>query len=223
MILLEVKELNKSYVVGELIEKVLKNVSFQIPEGKVVALLGPSGSGKSTLLSIIGSIMSPTSGKVILRGQEISTLSENQLTTFRNTNIGFVFQFHHLLSEFSVLENVYFPAAGAKGYVTKEITDYAKYLIEYVGLRDHIHNKASKLSGGQKQRVAIARALINKPQLVLADEPTGNLDHNSTLQVMKLILEINKHYNTTFIISTHNNEIANYCTSNIQMLDGMII
>lgn len=222
MILIKARQVEKYYVLGDPSTRALKGVSFEIHSGEMVALLGLNGSGKTTLLSIIGALMKPTSGQILFDNRDIFTFSENQLSIFRNRNIGFIFQFHHLLQEFTVLENVYFPAAGAKGFISDEIVENAKGLLRQVGLESFTLKKANDLSGGQKQRVAIARAFINKPKLLLADEPTGNLDREAALNVMELILNMNKRLGLTAIISTHNPEIADYCSSKIEMLNGNI-
>jgi lipoprotein-releasing system ATP-binding protein len=222
MSLMEIQSLIKTYGKGELSQTVLHGVNLSIPEGKMIALVGPSGSGKSTLLSILGSLLRPTSGTIRMLGAELTSFEEAELTFFRNQYIGFVYQFHHLLPDFTAQENVYFPAAGRKGAVTREMREYASYLLTRVGLENRIHYASTKLSGGQKQRVAIARALMNKPKLILADEPTGNLDRTSADQVMQLLADIQREQNTTFIISTHDEHIAAFCNSTIRMLDGRI-
>lgn len=221
--LLTLENVNKVYEHEKLPIQVLTDINMEISAEEMVSIQGPSGCGKTTLLSIIGTLLRPTSGKVFILKQYTTRLDENKLCHFRNKNIGFIFQFHHLLPDFTSLENVFFPAAVELGTVTNEIKNYAQYLLQKVGLSNHEKYKVNELSGGQKQRVAIARALMNRPALVLADEPTGNLDRNSAFQVMNLIKEIQKDNKTTFIISTHDDEIANYCNIKIKMLDGKII
>src|SRR5690606_7330041 len=191
--------------------------------GESVALLGPSGSGKSTLLSILGTLMKPTSGTYMMLGEELTRADDAALTEFRNRHIGFVFQFHHLLPDFTALENVMFPAAVAAGRETGAARQRAQQLLERVGLADRMDFGAGQLSGGQKQRVAIARALMNSPELVLADEPTGNLDRESASQVMELIGEINTNEKTTFLISTHDEKIAQACRRQVRVVDGLTV
>ena len=221
--LVTVRQLTKTYQSGALATPVLKGISFDMAEREFVALLGPSGSGKSTLLSIMGTLLRPSSGSIALRGFEVVGLSDSELTTFRNRYLGFVFQFHHLLPEFTALENVYFPMAARKGWETHAMRERAAYLLERVGLADRMRYPVTKLSGGQKQRVAIARALVNSPLLVLADEPTGNLDRESAWQVMDLLREINRNEGTTFFISTHDPQIADRCDRRITVVDGCIL
>jgi lipoprotein-releasing system ATP-binding protein len=220
--ILEVSDLRKAYVNGEMVAQVLKGLNFQVYRGEFLAMLGPSGSGKSTLLSILGTLLRPSAGSFRMLGQELTTASDQQLTAFRNRNIGFVFQYHHLLPDFTALENVAFPAAATLGRETDAVLERAAQLLTRVGLRERIHYKATKLSGGQKQRVAIARALMNQPALVLADEPTGNLDRESADQVMELLKEINAESKTTFLISTHDPDIARRCDRRITIVDGRV-
>jgi lipoprotein-releasing system ATP-binding protein len=220
--LLDVQEVRKSYVSGDTIQPVLKGLSFRVRKGEFLALLGPSGSGKSTLLSIVGTLLRPTSGHIHLLGFDLTTATDDELTMFRNKHIGFVFQYHHLLPDFSALENVMFPSASAAGREEPAMVERAADLLTRVGLADRANYKATKLSGGQKQRVAIARALMNKPAMVLADEPTGNLDRESAASVMKLLSQMNAERQTTFFISTHDPEIAEYCGRRITLLDGRL-
>jgi lipoprotein-releasing system ATP-binding protein len=220
--LLSVTGLTKDYVVGDLVTPVLKGIDFDIYTGEFVALLGPSGSGKSTLLTILGTLLKPTAGHFYMLGNDLTEATERELTKFRNRNIGFVFQYHHLLPDFSALENVMFPAV-ASGLMDDVEAEYrATMLLTRVGLSHRLNYKATKLSGGQKQRVALARALMNSPSLVLADEPTGNLDRESAHQVMELLAEINAESGTTFLISTHDAEIAARCQRKITVVDGRV-
>lgn len=220
--LLQIRDLTKTYVQGDFATQVLKGISFDIAPGEFVALLGPSGSGKSTLLSILGTLLRPTSGRFLMKGVDLTAADEDLLTAFRNRNIGFVFQYHHLLPDFTAIENVMFPAAAPTGDDSVAIEDRAAALLGRVGLGPRMHFKATKLSGGQKQRVAVARALMNRPALVLADEPTGNLDRETAHQVMELLAEINAESGTTFLISTHDPEIARRCHRRITVVDGRI-
>lgn len=218
--LLQVRDLVKTYGEGEAETRVLKGLNLTLETGELSALLGPSGSGKSTLLTILGTLMQPTSGQHVMLGQDLTRASDRDLTEFRNRHIGFVFQFHNLLPDFSALENVIFPAAVQAGRETAAARARGRELLVRVGLESRMDFLATKLSGGQKQRVAIARALMNQPELVLADEPTGNLDRESATQVMGLIAEINRNENTTFLISTHDEKIADTCRRRIRVADG---
>lgn len=220
--LLVVSHVTKDYVQGDVVTRVLKGIDFEVFPGEFVAMLGPSGSGKSTLLSVLGTLLKPTTGHFYMLGHDLVTAGEEELTRFRNRNIGFVFQYHHLLPDFSALENVMFPAVAAGFMQDDEAEQRAAQLLTRVGLGHRLGFKATKLSGGQKQRVAVARALMNKPALVLADEPTGNLDRESAHQVMELLAEINIESETTFLISTHDPEIAKRCQRRITVIDGRI-
>lgn len=218
-----VRDLVKTYGEGDAATQVLKGLGLAIAKGELTALLGPSGSGKSTLLSILGTLMKPTSGEYTMLGTDLIGADDRELTSFRNRHIGFVFQFHHLLPDFDALENVIFPSAVAAGRETARARDRGRELLVRVGLEHRINFRASELSGGQKQRVAIARALMNKPDLVLADEPTGNLDRESAAQAMDLLIEINREEGTAFLISTHDERIAAQCRRQINMLDGRVV
>jgi lipoprotein-releasing system ATP-binding protein len=221
--LVEVRDLVKTFGEGETATRVLRGLDLTLVEGDLAALLGPSGSGKSTLLTILGTLMRPTSGSHTMLGEDMTSASDAALTEFRNRHIGFVFQFHHLLPDFTALENVVFPTAVSKGRETREARERGEDLLRRVGLGNRIHFRATQLSGGQKQRVAIARALMNQPELVLADEPTGNLDRESAGQVMDLIREINETEKTTFLISTHDEKIAAACKRQIKVVDGKAV
>jgi lipoprotein-releasing system ATP-binding protein len=219
--LLEVRNLVKTYGEGEAETRVLKGLDLTMETGELSALLGPSGSGKSTLLTILGTLMKPSSGQHVMLGEDIAAAGDRELTEFRNRHIGFVFQFHHLLPDFTALENVIFPAAVQAGRETAAARERGRELLVRVGLEHRMDFLATKLSGGQKQRVAIARALMNRPELVLADEPTGNLDRESAGQVMELIKEINQNEQTSFLISTHDEKIAESCRRQIRVVDGL--
>jgi lipoprotein-releasing system ATP-binding protein len=221
--LVEVRDLVKTYGEGEAETRVLKGLEMDLEEGDLAALLGPSGSGKSTLLTILGTLMQPTSGRHIMLGEDLGRARDAALTEFRNRHIGFVFQFHHLLPDFTALENVVFPTAISSGRETAAARRRGEDLLERVGLGHRMDFRATQLSGGQKQRVAIARALMNQPELVLADEPTGNLDRESAEQVMALIAEINEQEKTTFLISTHDEKIAAACRRQIKVVDGRTV
>ncbi|MDP3342277.1 ABC transporter ATP-binding protein [Frigidibacter sp.] len=220
--LLEVSELVKTFGTGEAETRVLRGLSLVLAVGEMAALLGPSGSGKSTLLTILGTLMKPTSGRYAMLGQDLVSADDTELTEFRNRHIGFVFQFHNLLPDFTALENVVFPTAVREGRETAAARARGRELLTRMGLEARIDFPSANLSGGQKQRVAVARALMNRPELVLADEPTGNLDRASAMQVMDLIAEINRDEGTTFLISTHDEKIAGLCRRQIVVGDGVV-
>lgn len=202
--------------------QVLKGINFRVEQGQFLSILGASGAGKSTLLNIIGTLDQADSGKLYLFGKEYSHASGSSLYTIRNREIGFIFQFHHLLPEFTALENVSMPGYIAQRSI-KEVHEEASQLLNRLGLSDRMHHKPGELSGGEQQRVALARALINKPRLLLADEPTGNLDHTNAEQIIQLILELKRDYNMTAIIVTHDKEIANKTDHSYYMKDGLIL
>ncbi|MGL5571722.1 ABC transporter ATP-binding protein [Cetobacterium sp.] len=219
---LQLINIDKSY--GEkIVTKVLNNINLTFYEGEFTAIIGQSGSGKSTLLNIIGSLDKPTSGDILFKGDNISRFTNNDMAKFRNRSIGFIFQFHFLLPEFTVLENVLMPTWIKYGYDIEKDKERALKLLEYVGLKDFINRNSNNLSGGQQQRVAIARALINNSDIILADEPTGNLDSESSKQIYKLLREINLKFKTTFIIVTHDSRISDMCDRVIEIMDGRII
>ena len=220
--LVEVRDLVKTYGEGDTATPVLKGLNLTLETGELAALLGPSGSGKSTLLTILGTLMKPSSGQHLMLDQDLTGADDRDLTEFRNRHIGFVFQFHHLLPDFTALENVIFPTAVKSGRETAAARARGRELLDRVGLGSRMDFLATQLSGGQKQRVAIARALMNRPELVLADEPTGNLDRELATQVMDLIGEINREEATSFLISTHDERIAEICRRQIRVLDGRI-
>ena len=220
--LLMVDNLVKTYDSGEAETRVLRGLSLRMDRGEFAALLGPSGSGKSTLLTILGTLMQPTSGGHVMLGVDLTTAGDRALTDFRNRHIGFVFQFHNLLPDFTALENVIFPTAVREGRETAAARARGRDLLGRMGLADRVDFPSTNLSGGQKQRVAVARALMNRPELVLADEPTGNLDRASAAQVMELIGQINRDEGTTFLISTHDEKIAATCRRQIVVGDGMV-
>jgi lipoprotein-releasing system ATP-binding protein len=211
------KGIKKSY--GDI--HVLQGVDLDISKGEIISIIGKSGAGKSTLLHILGTLDNADSGQLILNGKEISGLSEKDLAKFRNENIGFVFQFHHLLHEFTALENVCIPAyiAGKPSAPTEK---YAKEILAYLGLSDRMGHKPNQLSGGEAQRVAVARALINNPAVVFADEPTGNLDKLSSESLHQLILGLRKDFGLTFVIVTHNSDLARLSDRVITLEDGQV-
>lgn len=216
--MLAAKGIEKKY--GNL--PVLKGVDIQIEKGEVVSIVGSSGAGKSTLLHILGTLDQPDKGEVTLNGTRIDKLKGKALARFRNKHIGFIFQFHHLLPEFTALENVCIPGwiAGNKRKATE---DRAKELLEILGLGARLENKPSQLSGGEQQRVAVARALINQPDIIMADEPTGNLDSANARDLHQLFTDLSKKYNQTFLIVTHNEELAKLSNRILQMKDGKMI
>ena len=220
--LLKATGITKSFQNGEEETQVLKGIDVTLDTGELTALVGQSGSGKSTLLSIAGLLLRPTSGELEIAGERVDRLSERKRALFRNERLGFVFQFHHLLPDFTALENVAFPAAAPAGGISREMRARAEELLSRVGLQDRINFPATRLSGGQKQRVAIARALMNKPDLIIADEPTGNLDRESAENVLELMREVNREDGATFLICTHDSEIAARCTLRLTLTDGKL-
>lgn len=220
--LVEVRDLYKSFGQGDAETKVLRGLNLALEPGEMSALLGPSGAGKSTLLTVLGTLMRPTFGSHTMLGEDLIIASDQELTEFRNLHIGFVFQFHNLLPDFSALENVIFPTAVRDGRETLAARSRGRELLTRMGLADRIDFRSTKLSGGQKQRVAVARALMNRPELVLADEPTGNLDRASADQVLKLIQQINRDDGTTFLISTHDEKVAAMCRRQILVGEGKV-
>ncbi|EIW7862072.1 lipoprotein-releasing ABC transporter ATP-binding protein LolD [Vibrio parahaemolyticus] len=220
--LLECRDISKVYREGSLDTEVLKGVSFDIDKGELVSIVGSSGSGKSTLLHILGALDDATQGEVDFLGQNLSALSSNKQAALRNKHLGFVYQFHHLLADFTALENVAMPLLIGGTKVT-EAKQAAKALLEKVGLSHRMDHRPSELSGGERQRVAIARALVNKPDLVLADEPTGNLDHNTALAIYDLMRELNKESNIAFLVVTHDNELAAKMDRQMHMQDGLLV
>ena len=202
--------------------QVLKSVNVEIQKGELVCITGSSGAGKSTLLHILGTLDKPDSGEVFINNQPIQNLSGKKLAAFRNKHIGFVFQFHHLLPEFSAIENVCIPGwiAGRK---KNELQTAANNILKRLGLADRIENKPNQLSGGEQQRVAVARALINNPDIIFADEPTGNLDSKHAKELHKLFVELSEEFNQTFVIVTHNEELAGLSKRVLKMKDGKFV
>ena len=216
--MLTCKQITKRY--GNL--EVLKGVNLDIAKGEIVSLVGSSGAGKSTLLHILGTLDNADDGQVWLNNVQVDGLKGDALAAFRNKHIGFVFQFHHLLPEFTALENVCIPGwLGNKK--KKEVEARAVELLKMLGLSERIHNKPAELSGGEQQRVAVARALINNPDIIMADEPTGNLDSTHARELHQLFFDLRKQFNQTFLIVTHNEELAAQCDRTVYMKDGRII
>lgn len=222
--MLEAKNIHKSYNAGKKVVEVLKGFDLSIKRGELVAVIGPSGAGKSTLLNILGGLDTPTQGSVFLKGEDLYSLGDRAIGRLRNKNIGFVFQFYHLLGEFTVLENVLMPvligndrgdeSAGRKS---------ALELLAMVGLKNRIDHFPSELSGGEQQRVAIVRSLINSPEVLLCDEPTGNLDSESGKEILSLIRRVNKENSMTVVLVTHNLELANSADRVCRLKDGKLV
>ena len=216
--MIKAENIQKRY--GEL--EVLKRVSLEISEGEIVSIVGASGAGKSTLLHIIGTLDKADSGMLSMKGIETGKLKDKKLSDFRNRAIGFVFQFHHLLPEFTALENVCIPAFIA-GKSQAEAEAKAAELLDFLGLKDRVNHKPSELSGGEQQRVAVARALVNQPAVVLADEPSGNLDSQSAKELHQMFFDLRDKFNQTFVIVTHNSELADMAVRKLVMKDGNIV
>ena len=216
--MLEAKKIVKTY--GKV--EVLKGIDVKIDQGEVVSIVGPSGAGKTTLLQILGTLDSPTSGQVKYSGVNITRMNDAQLGAFRNKNIGFIFQFHQLLPEFTAIENACLPGF-IGGFPQEKVKKRAQELLSFLGLGHRLEHKPSTLSGGEQQRVAVARSLINKPSIVFADEPSGNLDSNNADDLHQLFFDLRKEFGQTFVIVTHNDGFAAMADRTIQMRDGHII
>jgi lipoprotein-releasing system ATP-binding protein len=202
---------------------VLKDISIAINKGEILSIVGPSGAGKSTLLHILGGLDEPTSGEVFLDDFCLSSLGDTQKALIRNTRFGFVFQFYHLMQEFSALENVMMPGLIKKSETVKELQAKAAGLLGFLGLSERVHHKPSQLSGGEQQRVAMARALMNDPEILFCDEPTGNLDHESGRQVQEMLFELNRKNNMTVVMVTHSRELAQGSGRILNIFDGRIV
>jgi len=216
--MIKLEGITKSF--GEL--QVLKGIDLEIAKGEVVSIVGPSGAGKTTLLQIMGTLDKPDAGKINMNGLEVNRMKERELAAFRNKHIGFVFQFHQLLPEFTALENIMIPAFIA-GTSTKEATTRAKEILNFMGLTERSSHKPNELSGGEKQRVAVARALVNHPSVILADEPSGSLDTHNKDELHQLFFDLRDKFEQTFVIVTHDENLAKITDRTIHMVDGLII
>ncbi|MBP1639275.1 MAG: transporter, ATP-binding protein [Bacteroidetes bacterium] len=216
--MIQLHQITKSF--GSL--QVLKGVDLKVDKGEIVSIVGPSGAGKTTLLQIVGTLDRPDSGSVTMDGTDVFSLKQRELSVFRNQHIGFVFQFHQLLPEFTALENVMLPALIAKKNY-KKIESEAKNLLEFLGLNDRLTHKPNELSGGEKQRVAVARALMNHPSVILADEPSGSLDSKNREELHRLFFDVRNQFNLTIVIVTHDKELSALSDRIITMKDGMIL
>ena len=220
-VVLECSDLGKTYTEGPQSLEVLRQISLRVKQGEQLAILGTSGSGKTTLLNLLGGLDLPSRGRVIVAGQDLAEVDETERGRLRNLYLGFVYQFHHLLSEFSALENISMPLLIA-GYSRKEASQKSQIMLERVGLLDRASHKPSELSGGERQRIAIARALVTEPACVLLDEPTGNLDRNTALNIQDLMSDLNEKLDTSYIVVTHDEAFADTLDRKLFLRDGML-
>ena len=220
-VILDAQNITKSFTDGKSSIDVIRGLSLQVKAGEFVSIVGSSGSGKSTLLHVLGGLDRPTSGQVMINGQRFDTLGEAERGYIRNEHLGFVYQFHHLLPEFSALENVAMPLMLRKGAAYKDVKKQAEYLLERVGLSHRLTHKPGELSGGERQRVALARALVTKPKLMMADEPTGNLDRKTAVKIFELLTELRKEFNMAMLIVTHDEYLAQSADAVLHMQDGL--
>ena len=219
-LVIDLKDITREFRVGQQLVRALRGIDIEIQHNEYAALMGPSGSGKSTLMNVIGCLDTPTAGKYLLNGKDVSRMVDNELAEIRNTEIGFVFQTFNLLPRYSALENVALPLVYA-GWTKKDRLERAAEVLEQVGLADRMTHNPNELSGGQRQRVAVARALVNKPSIILADEPTGNLDSTTSHEIMELFNEIHSNGNTVILV-THEEDIAEHANRVIRLRDGVV-
>lgn len=220
-IILEAQDIQKSFTDGKSKVDVIRGISLQVKAGEFVSIVGSSGSGKSTLLHVLGGLDRPTLGQVMVNGQRFDTLSEAERGYVRNVHLGFVYQFHHLLPEFTALENVAMPLMLRKDTKFKEAKQQAEYLLERVGLSHRLTHQPGELSGGERQRVALARALVGRPKLMMADEPTGNLDRKTAVKIFELLSDLRREFNMAMLIVTHDEQLAQSADSILHMQDGV--
>ncbi|MEN8244269.1 MAG: ABC transporter ATP-binding protein [Thermodesulfobacteriota bacterium] len=218
---IQLRNLTKGFNSSDTPIEILKGIDFDISQGETLAIVGASGIGKSTLLHILGTLDRPDSGKVLYKGEDVFSFNSADLARFRNQSIGFMFQFHHLLPEFSALENAMMPAL-INGFNKKSAGAAAESILVRVGLQDRLSHRVGKLSGGEQQRVALARALVLKPSVLLADEPTGNLDQSNSEQVHDLLFQLNQELSMTMVVVTHNMQLASYMTRRVTIIDGQL-
>jgi lipoprotein-releasing system ATP-binding protein len=221
-IVLSFNKLSKFFTDGQRKIQIFEDLNFSIAAGEMVAIMGASGSGKSTLLHLLGGLDTPNDGEIIIQGQNLSSMSQKQRGQLRNQHLGFVYQFHHLLPEFSALENVMMPLLIGK-VAKSEAENRAQKILDQVGLADRVTHRPAQLSGGERQRAAIARAMVTKPACILADEPTGNLDENTAASVMDLFIELKEQYNTALILVTHDQKVANLMNNRYVLKQGVLI
>lgn len=221
--IIEISNLHKTYNNGMRNVEVLKGIDLKIKRGGLFSIQGPSGAGKSTLLNLIGTLDWPTKGRVLFEGMDIYKFNEKKISEFRNKRLGFVFQFYHLLPEFTALENAMLPVLISGNFSRREISAHAEKIFEEIGLKERMQFMPDQLSGGEQQRVAIARALINKPDILLCDEPTGNLDSENGNKILNILKKLSKENNSTVILATHNKEIAETSDTVIHLKDGKLL
>ena len=220
--LISVRDLSKSFSHNGIRIEILKSINFDLDAGETISIVGASGIGKSTLLHILGTLDRPDSGTFLFQDKDVLLFDDEKLARFRNESIGFVFQFHHLLPEFSAVENTMMPAL-IKGVSKKKAREAAETILIRVGLKDRLSYRVNKLSGGEQQRVALARAVVLKPVILLADEPTGNLDEKNKNQVHDLLLELNQEFGMTLVVVTHNMDLASYMSRSVTIIDGQLV
>ncbi len=224
MSIIQLKQAKKNYMLGKTVVEAVRGVDIDIEAGQFISIAGPSGSGKSTILNMVGLIDTPTAGEILIDGNPTTTLKDKDLTNLRHDFIGFIFQSFNLIPVLTVRENIEFPLLlGKKPKITKEHREWIDYLISEVGLKDHLAHRPNELSGGQRQRVAIARAMVTKPQVVLADEPTANLDSVTGEQILELMKKVNRELNTTFIFSTHDYKVVDIADHVVRIKDGLVV